>query len=72
MEIRNHGPADNPILKISADEVHRWLREQADRLGYKDRAILAIQLMVEQPFGDGMIVHNECPALAVMLERSKP
>lgn len=71
MEIRNHGPSDNPILKISADEVHLWLRERADKLGYKDRAILAIQIVVEQPFGHQVTHHSECPALTVMLEKSK-
>lgn len=66
MEIRDNG-AHNPLIIISSEEVATWLRERADAAGYSDRAISAIQLSVEQPFGNGRTSHYEVPTLTVMV-----
>lgn len=66
MEIRDNS-AHNPLIIISPEEVQAWLRERADAAGYSDRAMSAIQISVEQPFGAGRTSHPEVPTLTVMV-----
>jgi hypothetical protein len=43
MEIRDDGKT-NPIIVISDDEVHAWLRQKADEAGFADRSMQAVQI----------------------------
>lgn len=57
----------NPLIVVHPNQVLSWLRSLADKSGYTDRESCAIQIVVEQPFGEGMKVHCESPKLIFMV-----
>ena len=69
MEIRDDGR--NPLIIISAKEVHDWLRQKADEAGYADRETCAVQLNTEFPMVGDATFHSECPSLVIMVSNIK-
>lgn len=59
----------NIHVVISADELQAWIRERVNAAGLAGHRVLGVQLLVEQPFGDGMRVHAKTPRLAVMVSQ---
>lgn len=53
-------------IKVEPDTLMRLVREHLVACGLPSD-IHAIQIVVEQPFGDGMKVHNEVPSLVVLV-----
>jgi hypothetical protein len=65
MDVRDNGA--NPLITLQPWEVLAWLRQKADEAVYADRETCAVQLNVSYPFGNGLKLHHECPALTIMV-----
>lgn len=57
----------NPILEITATEVLNWIDQQIRTTEFADRALMAVQLNVQQPFRGGDRYHMETPSFTVMV-----
>ena len=61
----------NPVLMVEPMDVYKWLRQMVDDNGFSDRAIIAVQISVTQPFIEGRLFHHEVPTLACMVSNIK-
>lgn len=57
----------NPLIVVSRERVLQWLREIADNAGFADRGINAVQINTEHAFAPGVVFHQECPTLTIMV-----
>lgn len=60
-------PTTDTVVYFTPDEVAQMLIEKLRAEG-ETRQVVSVQICVEQPFGDGMRVHNEVPRINVILD----
>lgn len=57
---------NDTVVSFSPDEVANMIRDALKKEGVA-REPIAVQISVQEPFGNGMTVHNEVPRLTIVL-----
>lgn len=62
--VERYGP-ENPLIKVSREELLEWLRGKADFLGFADRETCAVQCVFEN--SEGVMSTFDVPELTFMV-----